>query len=80
MTFGHQRDFIIIIKNDTAVAGDAEIFRASDGSALLNTQVDQLIQAMAGFSAETGLDWTSAAQQQPEEVQTILAASWHPAG
>ena len=56
-----------------------EIFQVSDGSALLNTQVDQLIQAMAGFSAESGLDWSSAAQQRPEEVETILASSWQSA-
>jgi len=56
-----------------------EIFRASDGSALLNTQVEQLIQAMAGFSAESGLDWANAVQQRPEEVETILASSWQSA-
>lgn len=56
-----------------------EIFRSSDGSILLNTGIDQLIQAMAGFSAETGLDWTSAAQQRPEEVQAVLATAWQAA-
>ena len=56
-----------------------EIFQASDGNALLNIQVDQLIQAMAGFSVESGLDWTNAVQQRPEEVETILASSWQPA-
>jgi Ca2+-binding RTX toxin-like protein len=53
-----------------------EVFHASDGSALLNSQVEQLIQAMAAFSADTGLDWNSAVQQRPEEVEAILAASW----
>jgi Ca2+-binding RTX toxin-like protein len=57
----------------------AEIFRASDGSILLNTQVDQLIQAMAGFSAESGLDWASAVQQRPEDVETVLASAWQTA-
>jgi len=56
-----------------------EVFQTSDGSTLLNTQVDQLIQAMASFSADSGLDWSTAAQQQPEEVQAILAAAWQPA-
>jgi Ca2+-binding RTX toxin-like protein len=56
-----------------------EVFKASDGSSLLNNQVDQLIQAMAGFSVETGLDWASAVQQRPEEVEAILAASWQSA-
>jgi Ca2+-binding RTX toxin-like protein len=53
-----------------------EVFQTSDGATLLNTQIDQLIQAMAGFTADTGLDWSSAVQQQPEEAQQILAASW----
>jgi Ca2+-binding RTX toxin-like protein len=56
-----------------------EIFKSSDGSILLNTSIEQLIQAMAGFSAETGLDWTSAVQQRPEDVQVVLATSWQAA-
>jgi hypothetical protein len=43
---------------------------------LVNTQVDQLIQAMASFGAQTGLSWDQAIDQRPQEVQTILAASW----
>ena len=56
-----------------------ELFESSDGSIMLNTGIDQLIQAMAGFSAETGLDWTSAVQQRPEDVQAILATAWQAA-
>lgn len=56
-----------------------EIFRDSEGNTLMNTQVEQLIQAMAGFSAETGLNWSDAAQQRPEDIETILATSWQPA-
>ncbi|MFT5426504.1 MAG: Ca2+-binding RTX toxin-like protein, partial [Gammaproteobacteria bacterium] len=56
-----------------------EIFRDSQGSALMNTQVDQLIQAMASFSVDTGLNWSDAAQQRPEDVETIVAAAWQPA-
>ena len=56
-----------------------EVFEASDGGTLMNSQVDQLIQAMAAFSAETGLDWETALQQQPEQVETILATAWQPA-
>jgi hypothetical protein len=43
---------------------------------LLSTQVDQLIQAMAGFTQQTGLTWDQAIDQQPQEVQAVLAASW----
>jgi Ca2+-binding RTX toxin-like protein len=53
-----------------------EALQAGDGQMLLNTQVEQLIQAMATFSQQTGLTWEQGIAQQPQEVQTILAASW----
>ncbi len=53
-----------------------EAIQAGDGQTLLSTQVDQLIQAMAGFSQQTGLTWDQGIEQRPQEVQTILAASW----
>jgi Ca2+-binding RTX toxin-like protein len=56
-----------------------EVIKASDGSTLLNTQVEQLIQAMASFSTQTGLTWDQAIDQNPNAVQAILAASWQAA-
>ncbi|TKB72938.1 MAG: hypothetical protein E8D46_10690 [Nitrospira sp.] len=53
-----------------------ETIQAGNGQALLNTQVDQLIQAMAGFTAQTGLTWDQGIDQQPQNVQAVLAASW----
>jgi len=53
-----------------------ETIQAGNGQTLLNTQVDQLIQAMAGFTQQTGLTWDQAIDQRPQEVQTVLAASW----
>jgi Ca2+-binding RTX toxin-like protein len=53
-----------------------ETIQAGNGQTLLDTQVDQLIQAMAGFTAQTGLTWDQGIDQQPAQVQTILAASW----
>jgi hypothetical protein len=53
-----------------------EDFHAGNGQHLLSTQVDQLIQAMASFSQQTGLTWDQGIAQQPQNVQTILAASW----
>jgi hypothetical protein len=35
-----------------------------------------LIQAMAGFTQQTGLTWDQAIDQQPQDVQAIIAASW----
>jgi Ca2+-binding RTX toxin-like protein len=53
-----------------------EDLQAGNGQHLVNTQVDQLIQAMASFTQQTGLTWDQAIDQQPQAVQTILAASW----
>jgi Ca2+-binding RTX toxin-like protein len=53
-----------------------ETLQAGNGQTLLSTQVDQLIQAMAGFTQQTGLTWDQAIDQRPQEVQTVLAASW----
>ena len=53
-----------------------EVFKASDGSTLLNTQVDQLIQAMASFSQNTGMSWSQAIEERPEDVQSILSQYW----
>jgi Ca2+-binding RTX toxin-like protein len=55
-----------------------DVFEASDGRRLLNTQVDQLIQAMATFCSSSGMTWSQAAQQRPTEVQQVLAQFWQP--
>lgn len=56
-----------------------EVFQAADGSTLANTQVDQLIQAMATFSANNGgISWDQAITQNPSEVQGVISAYWQP--
>jgi Ca2+-binding RTX toxin-like protein len=54
----------------------AEVIQTGDGSKLLSTQVDQLIQAMASYGNGTGLTWDQAIDQRPEDVQTVLAGYW----
>jgi hypothetical protein len=51
--------------------------QVGNGQHLLNTQVDQLIQAMASFRQQSGLSWDPAIGQRPQEVQAVLAASCH---
>ncbi len=64
----------------TGTANQTELFRASDNSTLANTQIDQLIQAMAQFSANNGgITWDQAIDQNPTEVQAVLAAYWQSA-
>ncbi|BCA56518.1 hypothetical protein W02_36580 [Nitrospira sp. KM1] len=53
-----------------------ETIHAGNGQRLLSTQVDQLIQAMATFTTQTGLTWEQGLAQQPQQVESILAASW----
>lgn len=62
-------------------AAQIETIRAGNGQELANAQVDQLIQAMAAFTAQTGLSWDAAAggggtPQQQTDFQSILAANW----
>jgi Ca2+-binding RTX toxin-like protein len=69
----------VTVKNwyTSPTTNQIEDLQAGNGQHLLNTQVNQLIQAMASFSQQSGLTWDQAIDQQPQQVQTILAASWH---
>jgi Ca2+-binding RTX toxin-like protein len=58
-------------------ANQVETIQAGNGQYLLNNQVQQLIQAMAGFTTQTGLTWEQGLSQRPQDVQTIVAANWH---
>ncbi|MDP9131883.1 MAG: Ig family protein, partial [Nitrospirota bacterium] len=58
------------------VSYQTEVIQAGNGEQLMNTQVNQLIQAMAGFTQQTGLSWDQAVAQRPQDVQQILAANW----
>jgi len=53
-----------------------ETIQAGNGQTLLSTQVDQLISAMASFSQQTGLTWDQGIDQQAQQVQAVLGASW----
>jgi Ca2+-binding RTX toxin-like protein len=51
-------------------------FVASNGQSLDDSKVNQLIQAMAGFTSQTGLTWEQGIAERPEDVQAILAGNW----
>jgi len=69
-------DHVTIQNWYTSSANRTETIQAGNGQTMLSTQVDQLIQAMAGFTQQTGLTWDQAIDQRPQDVQTVLAASW----
>lgn len=54
----------------------AEVIQAGNDQQLMNTQVNQLIQAMAGSAQQTGLSWEQAVAERPQDMQQILAANW----
>jgi Ca2+-binding RTX toxin-like protein len=65
----------------TSSVNRTETIQAGNGQTLLSTQVDQLIQAMAGFTATTGLTWDAASggagdPGQQAQFQGIIAANW----
>jgi Ca2+-binding RTX toxin-like protein len=59
-------------------ANQVEVLRAGDGRQLLSTQVEQLVQAMASYSAQSGLTWDQAVAQRPDDVEAVLTAYWQP--
>lgn len=69
-------DLVTIQNWYSGTTNQTEAIQAGNGQNLLNTQVDQLIQAMASFSQQSGLTWDQAIDQRPQDVQTVLAASW----
>ncbi|MEZ4483528.1 MAG: calcium-binding protein [Syntrophotaleaceae bacterium] len=70
----------LTVKNWFAGANyQTEVFTTADGSQLLNSQVNQLIQAMTTFCSDNGTTWEQAIQERPDDVQIILAAHWQPA-
>lgn len=57
-----------------------DAFLANTGDVLMQNEVDQLIQAMATFSANNGgISWEDAVAQRPQDVEAVLAAYWQPA-
>ena len=57
-------------------AYQTEVIQNGEGSRLLSNQVDLLIQAMASYTAGTGLTWDQAIDQRPQDVETVLAGYW----
>ena len=65
----------------TSSVNRTETIQAGNGQTLLSTQVNQLIQAMAGFTQQTGLSWDAASggagdPGQQTQFQSIVAANW----
>jgi hypothetical protein len=54
-----------------------EEITSGDGSTLLSSQVDLLIQDMATFGADHGgISWQDAVNQYEEETRAVLTSHW----
>ena len=60
----------------TGSSNQVETMQAGNGQQLVNTKVDQLLQAMAAFTQQSGMTWDQAIDQRPQDVQNVLAANW----
>jgi Ca2+-binding RTX toxin-like protein len=69
-------DYVTVQNWYTSSSNRTETIQAGNGQTLLDTQVDQLLQAMVAFTQQTGLTWDQAIDQQPQQAQAVLAASW----
>ncbi|PID31628.1 hypothetical protein CR983_00285 [Candidatus Saccharibacteria bacterium] len=76
--FENSSDSITISKRYSKLNTAIETFQAADGSTISDTQVQQLIQAMASWSNDNGgLSWSQALATNPGDVQAIVAQYWH---
>jgi Ca2+-binding RTX toxin-like protein len=46
------------------------------GSTISNTQIEQLIQAMASFSTDNGMSWSEALDNQSATAQSVISQYW----
>jgi Ca2+-binding RTX toxin-like protein len=54
-----------------------ETIKASDGSTISSSQVEQLIQAMASWSSNnSGMSWSQALASNSQDAQSIVAQYW----
>lgn len=53
-----------------------DCIQTNDGYSLAREQVDLLIQAMASFESESGMNWQEAARLQEEQVASITQQYW----
>lgn len=71
-------DTLTIQNQNLSSAYQVESFEISDGRRLIPSYVGQLIQAMAEFSSQTGMNWTQLIENREEDVQVILSQYWQP--
>ncbi len=76
----NSQDMITVTDWYSGAENQVETVTLNDGTELLNTQVDLIIQAMATFSTDNGnISWEQAIADRPDDVQAVIATYWQPA-
>ena len=76
ISYGSEGDTITVVNHYAGGSYEIECFETSDGYSISNTQVNLLIQSMAGFETDTGMSWTEAAEQPDEQYSGIVSEMW----
>ena len=69
-------DSVSVINQNSNSYYRVENFATSDGYTIDYSKVNQLIQAMASFEADTGMSWTEAVEQGNETATGIVSEMW----
>jgi hypothetical protein len=57
-------------------SNQVETIQTGNGQRLLSSQVNQLVEAMAGLASNNGMSWDQGLAAKPEEVAAVVAAGW----
>ena len=76
ISFTETEDSITITNHNSSSYNRVENFTTSDGYIIDYSKVNQLIQAMASFEADTGMNWADAVEQGNETANSIISEMW----
>jgi|GEM_PF-2129494 len=74
--FANSTDTITINNWYSGSSYQIEEIKSSDNRSITNVQLQLMIDAMAAYTKEKGIDWNTAVKQNPNEVNNILQNFW----
>ena len=74
--FADSTDTITINNWYSGSSYQIEEIKSSDNRSITNVQLQLMIDAMAAYTKDKGIDWNTAVKQNPNEVNSILQNFW----
>ena len=74
--FADSTDTITINNWYSGTSYQIEEIKSSDNRSITNVQLQLMIDAMAAYTKDKGIDWNTAVKQNPNEVNSILQNFW----